>query len=75
MICESATRRVTRIEPDGRTVVLADRYQGMRFNSPNDLTIDSKGRIYFSDPRYGSRDDMEMRGAPLRLHLIPERKH
>ena len=61
MICESATRRVTRIEPDGRTVVLADRYQGMRFNSPNDLTIDSKGRIYFSDPRYGSRDDMEMR--------------
>src|ERR1700683_4618888 len=61
MICEGATRRVTRIEPDGRTIVLADRYQGMRFNSPNDLTIDSKGRIYFSDPRYGSRDGMEMR--------------
>jgi gluconolactonase len=61
MICESATRRVTRIESDGRTIVLADRYEGMRFNSPNDLTIDSKGRIYFSDPRYGPRDDMEMR--------------
>ncbi len=61
MICEGATRRVTRIEPDGRTIVLADRYEGMRFNSPNDLTIDSKGRIYFSDPRYGSRDNMEMR--------------
>lgn len=60
-ICESATRRVTRIEHDGRTVVLADRYEGSRFNSPNDLTIDSKGRIYFSDPRYGPRDDMEMR--------------
>jgi gluconolactonase len=60
MICEGATRRVTRIESDGRTVVLADRYEGMRFNSPNDLTIDSKGRIYFSDPRYGPRDDMEM---------------
>ncbi len=41
--------------------MLADRYQGVRFNSPNDLTIDSKGRIYFSDPRYGPRDDMEMR--------------
>ena len=61
IICEGATRRVTRLEPDGRTIVLADRYQGMRFNSPNDLTIDSKGRIYFSDPRYGPRDNMEMR--------------
>ncbi len=61
MISEGTTRRVTRIEPDGRTVVLADRYQGMRFNSPNDVTIDSKGRIYFSDPRYGPRGDMEMR--------------
>jgi gluconolactonase len=61
MICEGTTRRVTRIEPDGKTVVLADRYEGMRFNSPNDVTIDSQGRIYFSDPRYGPRDDMEMR--------------
>jgi|SRR5579859_1068216 len=61
VICESATRRITRIEPDGKTTVLADRYQSMKFNSPNDLTIDSKGRIYFSDPRYGSRDGMEMR--------------
>src|SRR5579863_1100307 len=61
MICEGTTRRVTRIEADGRTIVLADRYQGMRFNSPNDVTIDSQGRIYFSDPRYGPRGDMEMR--------------
>ena len=61
VICESAARRITRIEPDGKTTILADRYQGMKFNSPNDLTIDSKGRIYFSDPRYGSRDGMEMR--------------
>ena len=61
IICEGTTRRVTRIESDGRTVVLADRYQGMRFNSPNDVTVDSKGRIYFSDPRYGPRDGMEMR--------------
>jgi gluconolactonase len=61
MICESANRRVTRVEADGKITVLADRYEGMRFNSPNDLTIDTKGRIYFSDPRYGPRDDMEMR--------------
>jgi len=67
-ICESAARRVTRIENDGKSVVLADRYDGSRFNSPNDLTIDSKGRIYFSDPRYGPRDGLEMRdehGQPV----------
>lgn len=61
LICEGKTRRMTRMDSDGRITVLADRYQGMRFNSPNDVTIDSKGRIYFSDPRYGPRDDMEMR--------------
>ncbi|MFO0843225.1 MAG: SMP-30/gluconolactonase/LRE family protein [Gemmataceae bacterium] len=59
--CESAARRVTRTEADGKVVVLTDRYEGKRYNTPNDLTIDSAGRIYFSDPRYGKRDDMELR--------------
>ncbi|HUS36124.1 MAG TPA: SMP-30/gluconolactonase/LRE family protein, partial [Verrucomicrobiae bacterium] len=40
---------------------LADSFEGKKFNSPNDLTIDSKGRIYFTDPRYGKRDTMEMK--------------
>jgi gluconolactonase len=60
VICESAQRRVTRLEADGMVKVLADRIEGKRFNTPNDLTIDSKGRIYFSDPRYGDRGDMEL---------------
>lgn len=60
VICESANRRVTRLERDGSVAVLADRYDGKRFNSPNDLAADSKGRIYFTDPRYGKRDDTEM---------------
>jgi gluconolactonase len=60
VICEPARRRVTRLEADGRLTVLADNYRGKRFNQPNDLTIDSKGRLYFSDPRYGNRDDMEI---------------
>lgn len=59
--CESARRRITRTESDGSITVLADNYHGSRFNSPNDLTIDSHGRIYFTDPRYGPRDNMEMR--------------
>ena len=40
--------------------MLTDRYEGKRYNTPNDLTIDSKGRIYFSDPRYGDRKGMEI---------------
>jgi gluconolactonase len=61
VVCEAGNRRVVRIEPGGEITVLADRYESMQFNSPNDLSIDSKGRIYFSDPRYGRRDNMEMR--------------
>ena len=62
-VCESRSRRVTRTELDGSSTVLAGEFQGMRFNSPNDLTIDSRGRVYFSDPRYGSREGMEMRDS------------
>lgn len=58
--CESGLRRVTRTEKDGRITVLADRFAGKRFNTPNDLCMDSKGRIYFTDPRYGPRDSMEL---------------
>jgi gluconolactonase len=50
-----------------KVTVLADRYEGHRFNSPNDVTTDSKGRIYFTDPRYGPRDTMEMRDSQGRL--------
>jgi gluconolactonase len=67
IVCESRNRRITRTEPGGEITVLADSFDGHRFNSPNDLTIDSKGRIYFSDPRYGRRDDMEMRDGEGRL--------
>ena len=67
VICESSRRRVTRLERDGSLTVLAANYQGKKFNTPNDLTIDSKGRVFFSDPRYGRRDDMEMRDESGRL--------
>ena len=61
--CESRAKRVTRTELDGDLTVLADSFEGKKFNQPNDLTIDSKGRIYFSDPRYGARDGMEILDA------------
>ena len=53
-------RRVTRTESSGALTVLAERYEGMRLNSPNDLAVDAKGRIYFTDPRYGNRDGLEL---------------
>lgn len=61
LVCESGGRRVTRTEKDGTLTVLADNYEGKKFNSPNDLSIDSKGRIYFTDPRYGRMDNMEIK--------------
>jgi gluconolactonase len=67
LVCESGARRITRIERDGSTTVLADRFEGKRFNSPNDLALDSHGRIYFTDPRYGSRAGVEMLSPSGRL--------
>jgi gluconolactonase len=60
LACEPGMRRVTRTERDGTMTVLTDRYRGKRYNQPNDLTVDSRGRIYFSDPQYGGRKGMEM---------------
>ena len=57
--CEGGARRVS-VSIDGVIETVADQFDGRRFNSPNDLTIDNAGGIYFTDPRYGRRDDMEM---------------
>lgn len=51
--CEHLTRRVTRREHDGSVTVLADRFEGKRLNSPNDVVADSHGNIWFTDPSYG----------------------
>jgi len=52
-ICEHGNRRVTRLEPNGSITVLADRFEGKRLNSPNDLVYRSDGTLYFTDPPYG----------------------
>ena len=51
--------RITRTELDGRVRVLADRFDGKRLNSPNDLVVKSDGTIWFSDPPYGINTDYE----------------
>jgi gluconolactonase len=61
LACEPDLRRVTRTDTDDKLTVLTERYGGKRYNQPNDITVDSHGRIYFSDPQYGDRKGMEMR--------------
>jgi gluconolactonase len=53
-------RRVTITERDGTVRVLADRYEGRRFNSPNDVAVDRDGRVYVSDPRYVGDEPREL---------------
>jgi len=53
-------RRITITEKDGSIRVLADRWKKKRLNSPNDLTIDTHGRIYFTDPRYVGEEPREI---------------
>jgi gluconolactonase len=60
LICEPVRRRVTRLERDGTLTTLAERYEGQRFNQPNDIAVDSRNRIYFTDPCYGDRGSMEL---------------
>ncbi|HTW29701.1 MAG TPA: SMP-30/gluconolactonase/LRE family protein [Acetobacteraceae bacterium] len=57
--CEHQTRRVTRTELDGSITVLADRYEGKRLNSPNDVVVKSDGTIWFTDPSYGISAEYE----------------
>jgi gluconolactonase len=58
-ICQHGNRRVVRVNPHGDITVLADRYDGKRLNSPNDLVYRSDGTLYFTDPPFGLPDPNE----------------
>jgi gluconolactonase len=53
VLCEHGDRRITRLEKNDHKTVLADKFEGKRFNSPNDLVYKSNGDLYFTDPPYG----------------------
>ena len=57
--CQQGERRVQRTEHDGSVTVLADRFEGKRFNSPNDVVVKSDDSIWFTDPQYGIDSDFE----------------
>lgn len=60
--CQHKARNVIRIEADGSTTLLADRFDGKRFNSPNDVAIRSDGTLWFTDPPWGLTGSHEIPG-------------
>jgi gluconolactonase len=56
-VCESETRRVTRVDVKGDLETLAENWQGMKFNAPNDIVVRRDGHVYFTDPAFGSAND------------------
>jgi gluconolactonase len=67
LTCEHDTRRVTRTEHDGTISVLADNYQGKKFNAPNDIVTHSDGSIWFTDPGYGIMSNYEGHKAAFEI--------
>jgi gluconolactonase len=65
--CEHQSRCVSRIEPDGSRTVLADRFEGKRLNSPNDVVVKSDGSVWFTDPTYGIDSDYEGDRSPSEI--------
>jgi len=72
VMCSGGGRKLVSVDAKKNSTVLVSQYKGKKLNSPNDLWIDSKGGIYFTDPRYWKRDDMEMREHVY--YLSPDRK-
>jgi gluconolactonase len=73
--CEHLTRRVTRTEYDGSVTVLADRFEGKRLNSPNDIVCARDGSIWFTDPLFGILGKWEGEPAesetPMAVYRLP----
>jgi gluconolactonase len=71
--CEYRSRRVTRTDRAGKIEVLAERFEGKRFNAPNDIVVRRDGHIYFTDPLFTPLDhrDLDFYGV---YHMTPKGK-
>lgn len=65
--CEHGNRRVVRYEHSGAVTVLAEKFEGKRFNAPNDIVVHPDGGVWFTDPGYGSMMNYEGNKGPLEL--------
>lgn len=72
LVCEGGLGRVVSIDPQHQVTVVADQYRGRPFNQPNDLWIDPKGGVYFTDPIYG-RAEKRQDGEYV-YYVSPDRK-
>ena len=70
--CEHGNRRVSRTDPDSTVVPLAERYQGKRLNSPNDVVVKSDGCIYFTDPPYGIQPEEREQPCNGVYRILPD---
>ena len=70
--CEHSNRRVTRTEKGGSITVLADEYNGLKLNSPNDVVVKSDGAIYFTDPPYGIQKEQQEQPVQGVYRIAPD---
>ncbi len=70
--CEFRERRVTRTLKNGKVEVLAARFEGKRFNAPNDIVVRRDGHIYFTDPAFGSQQDQREMDFYGVFHITPK---
>ncbi len=73
LVCQGSRRQIISIDDDKNVTIVADKYNGKKLNSPNDLWLDPKGGIYFTDPRYGRRDNLDQDGEHV-YYITPNRK-
>ena len=75
--CEHRARRVTRTELDGTITVIADKYNGKRLNSPNDVVVAPNGSIWFTDPTYGiggNYEGLKQHQEQDKQNVLPRRR-
>ncbi len=70
--CESRTRRVVRMDKKGEMQVLADKWEGKRFNAPNDIVVRRDGHIFFTDPAFGNQADTRELDFYGVYHIAPK---
>ena len=70
--CESKTRRVVRMDKNGKMEVLAEKWEGKRLNAPNDIVVRKDGNIYFTDPAFGDQADTRELSFYGVYHITPK---
>ncbi len=71
LACEGYEGRISKTSADGEYTIVADKFNGIRFNQPNDLWPDAKGGIYFTDPKYGDEENLPQEGMHV-YYFEPE---